>query len=214
MSMSEVACTDVRTPLHSRPKPLPSSAVDFGYPPCGRSSPGGTQQLLANQSPLQERAQCFPVGQADKEPANPDRDLGISGRRCPRQMQRLLVLIQSLQEVQDARAPGSRRAIPDESSRFIYGRLREDAQGPLWRPRVVKVGQGLPAGDRAHLARGSGSDRACDTHPTQSLLRSHAGFRHSPSAMTDQGRKALPEAKGISQRDGCGARDRRSECGG
>src|ERR1035437_10676361 len=35
MSMSEVACTDVRTPLHPRPKPLSSSAVDLGYPPCG-----------------------------------------------------------------------------------------------------------------------------------------------------------------------------------
>jgi hypothetical protein len=50
MSMSEVARTDVRAPLHSRPKPLQSSAVDFGYPPCGRSSPGDTRHLLANQS--------------------------------------------------------------------------------------------------------------------------------------------------------------------
>lgn len=50
MSMSEVACTDVRTPLQSCPKPLSSSAVDLGYPPCGELVPGVTQQLLANQS--------------------------------------------------------------------------------------------------------------------------------------------------------------------
>ena len=31
LSMSEVACTNARTPLHSRPNPLLSRAVDFGY---------------------------------------------------------------------------------------------------------------------------------------------------------------------------------------
>jgi hypothetical protein len=85
MSRSEGACTDVRTPLRSRPKPLPSSAVDFGYPPCGRSSSEGTEQLLANQSLSRTLSDLVRGERSDIRPIPPieTRDLHAGPSKTP-----------------------------------------------------------------------------------------------------------------------------------
>lgn len=51
--------------------------------------------------------------------------------------------------------PNVRAAEPSAEStrrRGIFGRLRQDAGGPLWRRRLVTGGEGLPEGDRAYLS--------------------------------------------------------------
>jgi hypothetical protein len=55
------------------------------------------------------------------------------------------------QEVPNAR-PENPGRLPGESSRGFYGRLRENAQGPLWRCQLVGAGQGLPEGERVYLS--------------------------------------------------------------